>query len=70
VRVDLADQEDLVAAAGDGLADHFLGAALAIHLGGIDQRHAEVEPEPQRRHHVGVAAARLAHAPGAEPEDR
>src|SRR6185437_6637511 len=61
VRVDLADQEDLVAAAGDDLADHFLGAALAIHLGGIDQRHAEGEPEPRYL----LIAARQAQVPQA-----
>ena len=43
VRIDLADQEHLVAPPGDRLADHLLGAALAVHLGGVDQRHAEVD---------------------------
>ena len=48
LRIDLADQEDLVAAALDRLADHFLGAAVAIHFGRVDQRQAEIEAEPQR----------------------
>ena len=50
VRVDLADDEDLVAAPGDGFAHHLLGAAFAVHLGGVDEAHAEVEPESKRRH--------------------
>jgi hypothetical protein len=70
VRIDLADQVHVVAAAGDGFADHFLGAALAIHLGRVDQVHAEVEAEPQRGH-LGRAGGRVfAHVPGALAEFR
>src|SRR5690606_4373199 len=35
VRVDLADDVNLIAAPCDGLADHFLRSAFAIHLGGV-----------------------------------
>jgi hypothetical protein len=56
VGIDFADQEHLVAAAGDRLAHHFLGAALAVHLGGVDQRHAEVQAQAQRRHLVAARA--------------
>ena len=38
VRIDLADDEGLVAPAGDRLADDLLGAAVAVHLGGVDHR--------------------------------
>ncbi len=44
VGIDLADQEHLIAPPLDRLADDFLRAAFAIHFGGIDQRHAEIEP--------------------------
>jgi len=60
VRVDLADQEDLVAAPGDRLADDLLGAALAVHLGGVDQRHAAFDAAAQRGDGIGVAVATLA----------
>jgi hypothetical protein len=70
MRVDLADDEDGVAPAGDGLAHDLLGAAFAIHFGGVDEGHAEIDAKRQRRHHVGTARARFAHAPGAEPEHR
>ena len=33
---DFADQEHLVAPAGDGLRRRFFGASAAVHLGGID----------------------------------
>ncbi len=45
MRQDLADKKDLVTTIADCLAHEFLGSAIAVHLGGIDQRHAEVEPE-------------------------
>jgi hypothetical protein len=43
VRQHLGDEEHLVAAAGDGLYDDLLGGAVAVHLGGIDVVHAEIE---------------------------
>src|SRR5262249_34528607 len=49
VRIDFADDEGLVAAAGEGLADQLLDGALAVHLGRIDERQPEIEAEPQRR---------------------
>jgi hypothetical protein len=47
VRQHLADQEHLVTATVDRLADQFFGGAARVHLGGVDQRHAEVESAPQ-----------------------
>src|SRR5262249_13727463 len=49
LRQHLADDEDLLAAALDGFGHDLLGTAIAIHLRGVDQRHAEVEAEPERR---------------------
>ncbi|CAI8795829.1 hypothetical protein EMIT0196P_20331 [Pseudomonas chlororaphis] len=64
VRVHLADQEHPVALAGDGGANHFLRAALGIHLGGIDQTQAPFDTGLQCGN-LGVAlVALLAHAPG------
>ena len=42
--MDLADQKDLVATTFDGSRHDLLGAAFGIHLSGVDQRHAEIEP--------------------------
>jgi len=70
VRVDLADQEHLVALPGNGLADHFLGTTVAIHLGGVDQDHAPVNTGLQGTYFLGALVAVLAHAPGALADDR
>ena len=47
-----------------------LGAAAGIHLRRVDQRHAEIDAELQRRDLIGVAALVLAHLPGALAERR
>ena len=39
-----------------------------VHFRRVDQRHAEIEAELQRRDLVGVTPAVLAHLPRAEPE--
>ena len=70
LRQHLADDEDLVAAPGDRLGHDPLGFAVAIHLGGVDQRHAEVEPELERGNLLVAKAAALAHAPSAVAEPR
>ena len=51
----LAHEEDLVAPALDRLAGDLLGDAVGVHLGGVDQRHAEIEAELQGAHLVGRA---------------
>ena len=48
LRIDLADEKDFVAAAGDGVGDQFFAAAIAIHFGGVDQRQAQVEAQAER----------------------
>ena len=69
VRQHLADQEDLVAAAGDRLADELLGPAVAVHLGGVDQRHPQVEAEAQRRDLLPPERGVLGHMPGSHAEN-
>jgi hypothetical protein len=64
VREHLADQEDGVAPAGDRLADELLGGAVRVQLGGVDERHAELETLAERRHLLGAARRILAVAPG------
>jgi hypothetical protein len=64
----LADQEDLVAPAGDGLADQLLDRARAVHLRGVEERHPGVEAGAEGAH---CLVARIAlHVPSPLPEDR
>lgn len=70
VRIDLAHQEHLVASVSDRLGDEFLGPALAIHLGGIDQGEAEVETEPERCNLLRAARPVLRHVPSPQAERR
>jgi hypothetical protein len=51
VREHLGDEEDLFAAAGNGLADNALGGAVAVHLGAVDVF------MPRSRPHRSVATA-------------
>ena len=70
VRIDLADQENAVALALDRLGDDFLGPAFGVHLGGVDQRHAEIDAEAQG---IGLplrVRGAFAHVPGALAESR
>src|SRR4051794_40751828 len=41
----LADQEHTVAAALDRLADQLLRRTVAVHLGGVDQAHAQLDAQ-------------------------
>ena len=70
VRIHLADYKQAVAPAGDRSRHDFLRAAVAVHLGGVDERHPEVEPERQRGRFGRRARLVLAHGPGAEAERR
>ena len=67
--IELRHDEHLIAAAGDRLADEPLRASVRIHLGCVDERHAELDPAAQRGNLVLAFARGLAHAPGALPED-
>jgi hypothetical protein len=68
--MELAHHEGLVAPAADRLAHDFLRAALAVHLGGVEEGHAEVEPETHGRD-LGLALRRvLAHVPRSHAQPR
>src|SRR5688572_20781975 len=68
VRIDLAYQECAVAPAGNRFGDQFFGCAIAVHLGGIDERCAKVQAEPERCDLISPQRGVLTHAPGAETE--
>src|SRR5690348_13594071 len=67
-RQNLADDENPVALAGDGLTDQFLGAAVTVHFGGIDERHAEIDAALEGGDGLRLVPAALAHHPRAEAE--
>src|SRR5271166_5412243 len=66
---DLADQKDVVSASLDRLPDKLLGAAVRIHLGSVNQSHAEIDAEAQRRDLLVSSAGVLGHVPSALTED-
>jgi len=56
VGIGLGDEIDLFATPRDRRGDHLLGTAFGVHLGGVDERQAEVETRAQRRHFRGTRA--------------
>ena len=68
--IDLADDEDLVAPAPDRLADDLFGAAVAVHFGGVDQRHAEIDAGLEAFDLGPGMTGILTHRPGALAERR
>jgi hypothetical protein len=68
LRQHLGDEEDLVPPARDRLADAPFGGAGAVHLGGVDVGHAEIEPAPQGGH--GLRLVALLEVPRALPDHR
>jgi hypothetical protein len=70
VWIDLADDEELVSKAMGGSGDDLFGASAAIHLGCVDQGHAEIDAEPQRHSLFGGMAPVLSHVPGSLPQRR
>ena len=70
VWIHLADQEHLVSAPGDGLPHHLLCAALAIHLGGVDQAQSQIQALTQRGDLTRAQAFVLAHTPSPQAYHR
>jgi len=76
VRIDLGDDEELFACqrAAQGrsqrLAKQGFGAALAIHLGGVEEPIADVQRQAQCGQLGLVRGAAFAHAPGAQAQHR
>lgn len=70
MRQHLADDEQALAHVGERVADKRLGRAVAVHLRGIDERHAEIDALAQRGDLGCALRGPLAHFPGALPELR
>ena len=57
------DEKALPRDAVDRLAEQLLDGARAVHLGGIEVRHAELDAAPQRAHRFFAAGTALRHIP-------
>lgn len=60
---DLADQEHVIAPAGDGLAHQLFRCPIAIHFRGVHQRHAKIKPGPQGSDFLRPGTCGVAHVP-------
>ena len=65
MRIHFGNNEHAIALILDCIGHNFFRAAFAVHLGGIDQRHAEVDSKSQGSDFIVVRLLVLAHAPGA-----
>ena len=63
MRIHLANNEHALALTLDRIGHDFFRAAFAVHFGGIDQCHAELDSEAQGRDFILVRPLVLAHAP-------
>ena len=70
MRQHLADQEYLRPPAGYRFTDHLLRSTFAVHLGGVDERHAQVEPQTQGGNLFPAPVVPFAHTPRALTENR
>ena len=70
MRIHFRDNENAIALTIDRVRHHFFRAAFAIHFRGIDQGHAEIDPQAQSRDLIRVRVLVLAHAPGALTQRR
>jgi hypothetical protein len=68
LRQNLRHQEHIVAAAEDRVTDQPFGGAVAVHLGGVDEGHLQVEAQPQRGELLVAAHRVLTEAPSALPQ--
>ena len=66
---ELGGQHDLVAPVGDRAADQLLVGAAAVHVGGVEEAHAQLERAVDRRDRFGVVAlaVELGHPHAAQP---
>ena len=70
MRIDLGHHEGPGALSSQGVADDLLGSTVGIHFGGVDQGHAQIQPEAQRIGLSSAAGGVFTHIPGALPEHR
>ena len=68
VRINLADDENLIAPTPNGLADQRFGLAFTIHFGGIKQGHAQINTELQGGQLFSVRIAAFTKLPGSHAQ--
>jgi hypothetical protein len=63
MRIDLRDEECLIAPALDRLRDELLASAVAVHFCGVDQGRTQIQPEPESCDLLGAPLGIIAHLP-------
>jgi hypothetical protein len=69
-RKDFRHEEYSIATSFDGVRHEFFGGAIAVHLGGVDQRETQVDSSLQRTDLLDAPVATVAQLPRALPEYR
>lgn len=70
MRIRLRNNEHAIPLVLDRVSHNLFRAAFAVHFGGIDQCHAELDSKPQCGDFILVRPRVLAHAPGTLAEHR
>ena len=63
-----ADDEHLITDSGSGLGDNLFRAAGGVHLGSVDQGHAQIDAQTQRIGFPRRVGAAFTHVPGPLPQ--
>jgi hypothetical protein len=70
MRIHFGDDEHAIALTVDCIRHDFFRAAFAVHLGGIDQSHAKINAQAQRRDFICVRVFVFTHSPCSLTERR
>src|SRR3984893_2341101 len=70
VWIDFCNNKHAVALSRDRFSNNFFRASVSIHLGSVDQRHAEFDSKSYRFDLILARALALAHAPGSLTKSR
>ena len=65
MRVNFCNYKNALALILDRFCDDFLGSAVALYLRGVNQAHAELDSQTQRRDFPGTRPLTFAHPPRA-----
>ena len=65
MRINFRDNKHSVALTLDCIGHNPFSTAVSVHLRGINQLHAEINPQTQRRDFIGMCPFPFAHAPRA-----
>jgi hypothetical protein len=65
MRINFRNYENTLVLSADGFGHYFLRSAIAVHLRGVDQVHAKLDPQTQRGDFSSALVTVFAHAPRA-----